>query len=66
MSKEVTYKNHTIRLEPHPDVGSAFSVVIIDSEGKEIKHIPRGGDTEESAIQTAQEMIDFEAKLSEE
>ncbi|MDZ7759910.1 MAG: hypothetical protein U5L00_06590 [Desulfovermiculus sp.] len=66
MSKEVTYKNHTIRIDNHPDVGSTFSFVIIDSEGKEIKHVPRGGDTEESAIQTAQEMIDFESKLSEE
>ena len=66
MSKEVSYKNHTIHIDPHPDVGSAYSFVIIDSEGKEIKHVQRGGDSEESAIETAQQMIDFEYDLNKE
>jgi hypothetical protein len=65
MSKEVTYKNHTIRIEPHQDLGSAFSFVIIDPNGKEIKHVSRGGDSEESAIETAQQMIDFEYDYSQ-
>jgi len=66
MSKEVTYKQHTIRIEPHKAEGSAYSFVIIDEKGKEIKHVQRGGDSEESAIETAQQMIDFELDYSEE
>ena len=63
MSKEVTYKNYTIRIQEHPEVGSAYSFVILDSQGNEIKHTQRGGDSEESAIETAQQMIDFEHNL---
>ena len=66
MGKEVTYKNYTIRIEEHPDVGSAYSFVILDSQGNEIKHTQRGGDSEESAIETAQQMIDFEYQISKE
>jgi len=66
MSKEVTYKNYTIRIQEHPEVGSAYSFVILDSQGNEIKHTQRGGDSEESAIETAQQMIDFEYDLSQE
>jgi hypothetical protein len=65
MTKEVTYKQKTIRIEPHQDVGSAYSFVILDENGTEIKHVQRGGDSEESAIETAQQMIDFEQDYSE-
>lgn len=65
MSKDVTYKNHTIRVEEHKDVGTTHRFVILDKDGNEIKTVNRGGDSEESAIETAQQMIDFEIELGE-
>jgi hypothetical protein len=66
MSEDISYKGHTIRVTPHQDQCSEYAYVIVDSEGNEIKHVTKGGDTREKAVANAQEMIDFEEKLQQE
>lgn len=66
MNQDVTYKAHTIRVQPHQDQCSEYAYVIIDPEGTEIKHVTRGGDTQDKAVANAKEMIDFELKLKQE
>ena len=63
MSQEVQYKDHTIKIQPHQDQCSEYAYVIVDPQGKEIKHVTKGGDTEDRALANAKEMIDFELKL---
>ena len=66
MSQDVIYKNHTIRVQPHQDQCSEYAYVIIAPQGKEIKHVTKGGDTMYKAVANARKMIDFEFKLQEE
>lgn len=66
MSQDVTYKGHTIRIEPHQDQCSEYAYVILDAQGNEIKHVTMGGDTQDRAVSNAKEMIDFEERLKQE
>lgn len=66
MSKGKTeqYKEHTIEITPFDKLCSNYSYVIRDSEGKEIKHVEMGGDSEDVALENAKKMIDFEKELA--
>ena len=66
MDQNINYKNHTIRIQPHHDRCSEYAFTIIDPEGNEIKHVYTGGDTQETALSRAQEMIDMELHLQKE
>ena len=65
MATNVSYKNYTIRIEPYDEHCSRYSYVIVDPEGREVKHVQAGGDSEEKAAENAQKMIDFEYAYSE-
>jgi len=66
MATEVSYKNYTIRIEPYDKHCSRYCFVVIDPEGREVKHVQAGGDTEAMAQENAEKMIDFEYAYSEE
>lgn len=63
MSQEIKYKDYTIRIQPHQDQCSEYAYAIVDPQGQEIKHVTKGGDTQDQAEANAKEMIDFELKL---
>jgi len=64
--KTVQYKQYTIGITPHDERCSNYAFVIRDSQGKEIKHVRMGGDTEDVAMENAQKMIDFELAYEQE
>ena len=66
MSEEQTYKEYTVRLQPHKEYCSEYAFVIIDPRGNEIKHVKNGGFTWENAMDKAKEMIDFELNIEQE
>lgn len=66
MHKDFSYQNYTIRIQAHQDQCSEYAYVIVDPEGNEIKHVTKGGDTQDRALANAQEMIDFELNLAQE
>ncbi len=66
MSEEQTYREHTIRLQPHKEYCSEYAFVVIDPRGDEIKHVRNGGITLQNALDKAKEMIDFELSIQKE
>jgi len=62
MSEEKTihYKQYSIGITPHDERCSHYAYVIRDDQGREIKHVRMGGDTQDVAQANAQKMIDFE------
>ncbi|MFP3982595.1 MAG: hypothetical protein ACLFV2_02760 [Desulfurivibrionaceae bacterium] len=64
--KKVEYKQYSVEITPLDKFCSNYSYVIRDSEGKEIKHVQMGGDTEDKAVENALKMIDFEIELAKE
>lgn len=58
--KSFDYKQHKIIVTPHDEKCSRYAYEIRDGQGKEMKKVRMGGDTEKVAVENAQKMIDFE------
>lgn len=59
-NKKLEYKGYTIVLTPRKELCSNYALVVMDEQGREIKHSIRAGETEASAFEYGKRMVDFE------
>lgn len=63
-NRAMEYKGYTIKLNPHQELCSNFALVVINPEGKEIKHSCRAGETQDKAFEFGKRLVDFEVGYS--